>query len=550
MKSLLQMQGRTLLIALMLALQGCASFKESAYVPTSAEGLDEWRVEGKLALFTKGQKSKSYFYFEQTGENFELGVLMDEPVGEARAILRGNVFEPGITAVDVMGGAEAMEVAEHLQANIRAGNLSYWLRGLPATEQAVIYQDGAYEVDRMEEAGWDIDYREYMSLQGGYRLPSEIRLDGEGKSLRLDMVRGETGFLSHPCEQGVSDAALSGAGSDALPAADIVGQLVPRDGSAPLPRWINEADFCRQLAKIHGNTQPNSREGLYGPDSMIWKVTGLGAPAGFGAGRALLLQVAHPWVTAGIDQHSEVRNDPLGRARRTFYHISSMVYGSIPQAMASANRVRDIHEEIDGKMTEQAGAFDYDSEYRANEISAMIWVHATLWETVVHMYEKMEHELTPEEKDQFYEETKLFAMLFGIPESALPATWNDFMAYNEAMWASPQLTVTPNALQLKKDLFDPKSIWMIVPLWGQEIITAAELPPRIREQYQMKYGWWQKMNYGWMRAAVWTAEVMLPKNLERHPVYHEAQARLDGKRLGGYNQWLIEGFFDKERIVN
>lgn len=549
MKGLLLCHGKTVLLALLLVLQGCSSLKESSYVPQSPEGLSEWRVEGKFSLYSEGKKSKSYFYYQQINENYELAVLMDEPVGEPQAMIRGNVFEPGSESVDVMGGADALSVAEHLQSGIRAGNLSYWLRGLPATEDATLYQDGLYQVDRIEEAGWEIHYRDYMSLQGGYRLPADIKFKAEDKTLVLELVRGDTGYLTHPCDQGVGEEVMVMA-TDPEPAADVVSQLVPRNGQAPLPRWINEVDFCRQLAKIHDNKLPDTREGLYGPDSMMWKLDGLSAPPAFGAGRALLLQVAHPWVTAGIDQHSEVRDDPMGRARRTFYHISSMVFGSIPQAMASANQVRDIHEEIDGQMTEQAGAFHHGSEYRANEVSAMIWVHATLWETIVHMYEKLEDDLSQEEKDQFYEETKLFAMLFGIPESALPADWNEFMAYNKAMWESPQLTVTPNALQLKEDLFDPKSIWMIAPLWGQEIITSAELPPRIRDQYGMKYGWWQKFNYGWIRAATWTGQVLLPKSMEHHPIYHEAQARLEGKRLGGYNQWLIEGFFDKERIVN
>ncbi len=549
MKGFLLCHGKTVLLALLLVLHGFSSLKESHYVPQSPEGMSEWRVEGKLSLYSDGKKSKSYFYYQQIDENYELAVLMDEPVGEPKAIIRGNVFEPGGESVDVMGGADALSVAEHLRSRVSAGNLSYWLRGLPATEDATLYQDGIYQVDRIEEAGWDINFREYMSLQGGYRLPSDIKFKSDDKTLVLELVRGDTGYLTHPCEQGVSESLVDGT-SDPMQSNDVVGELVPRDGSAPLPRWINEVDFCRQLAKIHDNKLPNSREGLYGPDSMMWKLDGLSAPPAFGAGRALLLQVAHPWVTAGIDQHSEVRDDPLGRARRTFYHVSSMVFGSMPQVMASANQVRDIHEEIDGQMTEQAGAFHHGSEYRANEVSAMIWVHATLWETIMHMYEKLEDDLSQEEKDQFYEETKLFAMLFGIPESALPADWNEFMAYNEAMWESPQLTVTPNALQLKEDLFDAKSIWMIAPLWGQEIITSAELPPRIREQYGMKYGWWQKFNYGWIRAATWTGQVLLPKSMEHHPIYHEAQARLEGERLGGYNQWLIEGFFDKERIVN
>ena len=541
--------GKVYLLALFLVLQGCSSLKESSYVPKSPEGMSEWRVEGKLELFADDEKSKSYFYYQQIDENYELGLLMDERVGDPQATIRGNVFEPGSESVDVTGGADAVAVAEHLRASISAGNLSYWLRGLPATESAEIYKDGNYQLDRIEEAGWDIRFRDYMSLQGNYRLPSDIKLEGDDKGLILKMVRGDTGYLAHPCEKGVSDEQVA-ATNDPARDSDVVAQLVPRDGSAPLPRWINEVDFCRQLAKIHNDKLPNPREGLYGPDSMMWKVTGLALPSGFGAGRALLLQVAHPWVTAGIDEHSVVRDDPLGRARRTFYHISNMVYGSTSQAMTSANQVRDIHEEIEGHVTEQAGAFDRGSEYRANEINAMIWVHATLWETSMHMYEEMIGTLSQEEKDQYYEETKLFAMLFGIPESALPKDWNEFMAYNEAMWDSPQLTVTNNALQLKKDLFDAKSIWMIFPLWGQEIITSAELPPRIRDQYNMKYGLWQKLNYGWMRAGAWTMAVLLPKSMERHAIYREAEARLEGKRLGGYNQWLIEAFFDKERIVN
>ncbi|MCG8394085.1 MAG: oxygenase MpaB family protein [Pseudomonadales bacterium] len=553
MKGVLLQHGKTVLVALMLVLQGCSAMKESHYVPKSPETLDEWMVEGELVLRADSTKSKSYFYFKQLGENYELAVLMDEPVGEPKAVIRGNIFEPDNETLDVIGGADAMKVAQHLQEQVSGAEISYWVRGLPVTADAVIYQKDLHEVDSIEERGWEIDYRDFMSVQGGYRLPAEIELEGDGKSLSLEVVRAETGFLTSPCAQNVDQAELEGSADGAYgygTDADAIASLVPADGSAPLPRWIDEVDFCKQLAKVHHDKLPAPRVGLYGPDSMMWKISGLAMPAGFGAGRALLLQVAHPWVTAGIDQHSVVRDDPLGRARRTFYHILTMTYGSMPQVMASANQVRDIHEEIEGKMTEHAGAFEYGSEYRANEINAMIWVHATLWETLVYMYEDMEGELTEQEKEQFYEETKLFAMLFGIPESALPEDWDAFIEYNHAMWESPQLTVTDNAMQLKEDLFDAKSIFMIFPLWVQEIVTSANLPPRIRDQYQMKYGWWQKFNNAWIMTGANVAKLLLPKSMEQHAIYHEAEARLEGERLGGYNQRLIEAFFDKERIVN
>ena len=538
---------KVILLGMLLMLQGCSAFKASHFVPESAENMREWEVEGRFVLRADSTVSKSHFAFRKIGEEYALSILMDEPVGEAKVIIHGNVYEPDSETVDVIGGAEAMKVAEHLQAHIRAGNLSYWLRGLPATADAVVYQEDLDRVDRIEEAGWDIDYQEYMAVQN-YLLPSEVTFKGEPGSFTLNMVRAETAYLTHPCGQNVSPTELE-AEPENSPGQDAVRQLVPSDGSPPIPRWVDEAAFCRQLVKIHGKI-PDARVGLYGPDSMMWKLSRAGMPGAFGAGRALLLQLAHPWVTASIDEHSVVRDDPLGRARRTFQHVGTMVFGSMPQVMTSANQVRDIHEEIEGEVPMDSGAFQRGSEYRANEVAAMIWVHATLWETLAYMYEKMEGELTREEKDQFYEETKLFAMLFGVPEPALPADWNAFMEYNRAMWASPQLTVEENGIRLKEDLFDPRSIWMIFPLWVQEQVTAANLPPRIRDEFEMKYGWWQKFNNAWIMSGATVAQWMLPKSLERNPLYHEASARLEGKRVGAYNQFLIEALLDKERLVN
>jgi len=51
---------------------------------------------------------------------------------------------------------------------------------------------------------------------------------------------------------------------------------------------------------------------------MMWKITRDIRAGAFGAGRALLLQIAHPWITRAIDEHSTVRNDPLERLRKQY----------------------------------------------------------------------------------------------------------------------------------------------------------------------------------------------------------------------------------------
>ena len=234
----------------------------------------------------------------------------------------------------------------------------------------------------------------------------------------------------------------------------------------------------------------------------------------------------------------------------TFSNISTMVYGSMPQVLNAANKVRASHKEIKGKIPYRAGAFHKDSAYGANEVNAMVWVHATLWETLVYMYEELEEPLTQAEKDRFYEETKLFAMLFGIPESALPRNWNEFMAYNEAMWYSSQLTVTDNARKLKEDLFTPRSIWLVFPLWIQEVVTASNIPAPIREGYQMDYGLWERFNNAWLMGSAEFTSWILPDYLGVNPVDHEAHARLEGKRNDYFHRKQIEAVMGTDRLVN
>ena len=94
MISLLPQQGKKMLLVLLLGLQGCSSLQESSYVPTSPETLNEWMVEGQFVLRADGIKSKSYFYFKQLGENYQLAVLMDDPVGAPKAVISGNVYAP------------------------------------------------------------------------------------------------------------------------------------------------------------------------------------------------------------------------------------------------------------------------------------------------------------------------------------------------------------------------------------------------------------------------------------------------------------------------
>lgn len=574
---------KLLIIAFSLGLQACSSMKPVEFTAADPEAMKEWQVEGRITLNNSFAHEKTYFIWTQLDEKFNLALNTEDPVGKPEVTLSG-ASDGG--RVEVQPKNRVGKIEDNVKVSLPFNYLKYWLRGLPATDSAQVVGKSVREIESLDEGDWHVEFEHYMQA-GNYSLPDRITITKGKDELVFDITRAETGYLTHCCnEELAAESAASGgsAGADeraaypkapaavaqtvdatAIAAAsaaaaktdlasakphDAVAELVPANGEAPLPKWINDRDFCEQLKKIHNGKMPDPRVGLYGPDSMMWKLSKNLMPAAWTSGRTLLLQTAHPWITAGIDEHSIVREDPMQRFRRTFGNIAVMMYGSMPQVMASANLVHKTHNQITGKIPYQAGAFKKGSDYGANEVNAMIWVHATLWESLVKGYEQFERPLTHEEKDRFYEETKLFAMLFGIPKDALPANWDEFMAYNEAMWNSPQLTVTDNARKLADDLFKARSVLLIVPLWAQRTITTAELPPRVREQYGLEYSGWERFKYNVFLAGAKVTGWVLPAPLEEQYVSKQARGRMEGERTTYVQKKVLNLTLGKELLVN
>jgi len=106
--------------------------------------------------------------------------------------------------------------------------------------------------------------------------------------------------------------------------------------------------------------------GLFGPDSLTWRVNREQALL-LGGGRALLLQLAHPLVAAGVADHSDFRSDPLRRLRRTLDATLAMIFGTTAEAEAAAAGVRAVHERVTGTLRTRVGRFDAGTPYRAED---------------------------------------------------------------------------------------------------------------------------------------------------------------------------------------
>src|SRR5580693_566360 len=172
--------------------------------------------------------------------------------------------------------------------------------------------------------------------------------------------------------------------------------------------------------------------GIFGPESMSWRIN-REAALFLGAGRAALLQLAHPWVATALAQHSSLLSRPIARFHNTFRIVFTMIFGTLDQALAAARHLYALHRGICGALTENVAAWKQGSHYQANEIAALRWVYATLVDSAVMAYEAALGPLPPLDREAYYAETKTLAALFGLPAAALPADWNAFVAYVREM---------------------------------------------------------------------------------------------------------------------
>src|ERR1700722_4535229 len=295
------------------------------------------------------------------------------------------------------------------------------------------------------------------------------------------------------------------------------------------PHYVAKADSQSLLASLE-QLPGDPDHGFFGPGSVTWRVNRESAVF-LGAGRAALLQLAHPWVAAALAQHSTLLHDAVGRFHSTFRVIYTMIFGTRAQATEASRRLYQLHTGIRGELPQAVGPYPQGEHYEANEVAALRWVYATLVESAMLAYEFVLPPLTSAERQQYYEESKRMAALFGIPGSALPVNWEAFTEYTAAMFCSPQLSVDASARALGHSVLSGGGTWIRPPHW-YKALTAWWIPPRLRSEFGLDFRAPEEQAVD--RAARWAPRVYLsiPGLLRFVGPFHEAQARLSGRTPG------------------
>jgi uncharacterized protein (DUF2236 family) len=207
-----------------------------------------------------------------------------------------------------------------------------------------------------------------------------------------------------------------------------------------------------------------------------------------GGGTAVLLQVAHPLVAAGVAEHSDYRRDLWSRLGRTLRALYLITFGTKDEAEEAGAAVRAVHAHIRGQTRIDLGCFPQGTRYDAGDPQLMLWVYATLIDASLSAYQRFDSRLTDDEQERYYREMAVVAQLFGTPAAVIPRTLGEFRSYFDAQIAGTTIAVTPPAREIAEVILEaplPALLRMFGPT--HRLATAAQLPPRLRSEYALRW---------------------------------------------------------------
>ncbi|WP_309053966.1 oxygenase MpaB family protein [Streptomyces sp.] len=263
---------------------------------------------------------------------------------------------------------------------------------------------------------------------------------------------------------------------------------------------------------------------------VLWSVAGdvralLMLPA------ALALQVAHPAIGAGVDEHSVFRTDPWGRGERSLRSVQLWVYGG-ERAAEEGRRLRELHRTIQG--TDAHGR-----RYHALTPAYYSWVHATGYPVYRHGLRLLARPLTEAQERQLYAEWLQVGRVLGIHDRDMPGTIEEFWPYYRRVLAE-ELEVTAVVRELL-DTEQPvpvpdrgplplrlalRLLWPVLRrpfLRLRAFLTVGFMPPDAREALGLEWTEGQERALRRFARAVRLAVPVLPEWLRYLPLARRAR---------------------------
>jgi uncharacterized protein (DUF2236 family) len=299
----------------------------------------------------------------------------------------------------------------------------------------------------------------------------------------------------------------------------------------------------REQAASGGPAGERSRPG---PGSVAWRINGERLVV-CGWSRAILMQVAHPLIAAGVARHSGFRASATAPATRLVHTIRAMLdltFGSDADARAIVARINAIHDRVHGVLGhgpshgdgrdrgqargnsagdggvrsdgQAAPAYAPHQPYTAHDPHLQAWVHLTLLDSALRTYQLLVGSLSQDEQDRYCDESRVIAEWLRVPSALLPATVSGMHRAIDARLASGEIVITEEARELANAILRPSIGRWLWPLGAfHRLITIGLLPPALRTAYGLSWSPGQARTLRRLGRVVRAAHRLAPSALTR-----------------------------------
>ncbi len=231
--------------------------------------------------------------------------------------------------------------------------------------------------------------------------------------------------------------------------------------------------------------------------------------------RILVLQVAHPMVGAGVQQHSNYQQEPWRRLWRTAKSLDTVAYGDRPSSTAEIARLRELHATI-------KGVDDQGRRYHALNPEAYAWVHATLVHGAMDAAALFGDGIPPDALAGYYQDMRELGLELGLRDHQLPRDVAAFEEYYVAMMRD-QLEDNQAVRDVLANIGMPTkpgtalvpgaAWWPVARVLGDRawLVTVGTLPPQLRERLGLTWsGQQERQLRRFARQVRWTMPVVTP----------------------------------------
>jgi uncharacterized protein (DUF2236 family) len=279
-----------------------------------------------------------------------------------------------------------------------------------------------------------------------------------------------------------------------------------------LVRGVGEVvrGFPRPEGGRHGDP------GLFGPGSLAWRINSESILL-LGGGRALLMQIAHPMVAAGVADHSDFTAAPFDRLWRTVDTALTVIFGDADQWRSAVDRVARIHAGVAG---EREGI-----RYSAVDPELLLWVHATLVDSSIEAYARLVRPIPFAVRERYYLEMRRMGTAFGVPDELHPPTYGEFRRYLTRTISS--LDVTEECRLVARGVLSPPAPFLLWPAGiASGLVSVGLLPAGIRSRLGLRWNRATQRAFTATTTAIRSTLPLLPDRVRRWPHAREAERRM------------------------